>query len=275
MNHGLQPLVSVIIPTYNSAKTIRMCLSSVRKQTYSNIEIVVVDNFSSDSTVQIAGEYARVLVKGPERNTQRNHGAQIAKGKYLAFIDSDMELTPTVIQDCVEKCEKEGIDAAIIPELAVGEGFWGECQKLEKLCYLGDHLMEAANRFIRADVYEEVGGYAERMVAGEDFDLHDRLLEGGYRICRINSVIKHHETASFWEVVEKKFYYGTKMREYLRKHPVKGTKRFFLLKPAFLRNWRLLVRDPIHGLGLLFMKTVQWIAGGCGLIKSLIMDGLK
>jgi len=60
------PLVSVIIPTKNSGRTIRPCLESVRAQTYRNFEIVVVDNFSSDSTVRIAKEYADlVLLAGP------------------------------------------------------------------------------------------------------------------------------------------------------------------------------------------------------------------
>src|SRR5881296_785810 len=61
------PLVSVIIPTKNSERTIRPCLESVCAQTYRNFEIVVVDNFSSDATVQIAKEYADlVLLAGPE-----------------------------------------------------------------------------------------------------------------------------------------------------------------------------------------------------------------
>jgi glycosyltransferase involved in cell wall biosynthesis len=51
------PLVSVIIPTKNSAKTIEKCLKSVKDQTYKNIEIIVVDNFSTDGTYEIAKKY--------------------------------------------------------------------------------------------------------------------------------------------------------------------------------------------------------------------------
>ena len=70
------PLVSVIIPTKNSERTIRPCLESVCAQTYTNFEIVVVDNFSSDLTVRIAKEYADlVLLAGPERTSQVKLGA--------------------------------------------------------------------------------------------------------------------------------------------------------------------------------------------------------
>jgi len=64
------PLISVIIPTKNSEQTLRECLSSVRAQTYRNFEIIVVENFSSDSTVALAKQYdALVLQGGPERSS--------------------------------------------------------------------------------------------------------------------------------------------------------------------------------------------------------------
>src|SRR2546422_3400881 len=83
------PLVSVIIPTKNSERTIRRCLESVQAQTYRNFEIVVVDNFSSDSTVRIAKEYADVvLLGGPERTSQVKQGAANCKGDFIYKIDS-------------------------------------------------------------------------------------------------------------------------------------------------------------------------------------------
>ncbi|AEF97132.1 glycosyltransferase family 2 protein [Methanotorris igneus] len=54
---SLDNLVSVIIPTYNSEKTIGICLESIKNQTYKNIEIIVVDKFSNDNTVEIAKKY--------------------------------------------------------------------------------------------------------------------------------------------------------------------------------------------------------------------------
>ena len=116
----MNELVSVIIPTRNSADTIEMCLKSIKNQTYPNIEIIVVDNYSKDETADIAGKYAQVLQKDSERNAARNYGARNAKGDYLVHIDSDMELTSTVIEECVLKAS-EGIGAIIIPVISVGE----------------------------------------------------------------------------------------------------------------------------------------------------------
>jgi glycosyltransferase involved in cell wall biosynthesis len=53
----MQPLVSIVIPTKNSARTLEKCLVSIKNQAYENIEIIVVDNYSTDGTYEIAGKY--------------------------------------------------------------------------------------------------------------------------------------------------------------------------------------------------------------------------
>src|SRR3989344_3215998 len=83
-------LVSIVITTRNSASTIGELLKSIKVQDYSRIEIIVVDNKSSDGTGEIAAQYTKkVFDKGPERSAQRNFGARKAKGQYLFFLDSD------------------------------------------------------------------------------------------------------------------------------------------------------------------------------------------
>ena len=101
------PLVSIIIPTKNSSSTLETVLKSVRRQTYPNIEIIVVDNYSKDDTVLIVKKYgARLYMKGPERSVQRNYGANKTTGKYLVFLDSDIELSSNVIAECVDLAKK-------------------------------------------------------------------------------------------------------------------------------------------------------------------------
>ncbi len=272
------PLVSIVIPTYNSAKVLPFCLESIRNQEYpiDKIEIIVVDNFSQDNTVKISKKYtSKVFTKGPERHGQRNYGAIKAEGEYLVFIDSDMELSKDLIKKSVRLCENNGLDALILPEISVGVGFWADCRKLEKKCYLNDKMMETPNRFMKKSVYFDVGGYDRSLIAGEDFDLGDRIKKRGHKINRVDSFIKHHEVRTFWQILRKHYYYGKEMGKYLKKYPSTGTKRFFIMRPAYIRNWRLFVKDPIHGIGLIFMKLIQYFMAGLGFVDALLLVLLK
>ena len=104
----IKPLVSVVIPTYNSQRTIGICLKSVREQTYSSIEVIVMDKNSSDRTSKIAESYgAKIFKLNSERTEAKNFGVKKALGEYVCFIDSDMELTPNVIEECVNLIEKD------------------------------------------------------------------------------------------------------------------------------------------------------------------------
>jgi glycosyltransferase involved in cell wall biosynthesis len=265
-----QPLISVIIPTRNCRDILIRLLDSIDRQTFRDFEVLVVDNHSTDGTFELASSRStRSFQKGPERHIQRTFGAEQAFGEYLMFFDADMELDPNLFENCLE-LGKQGYDAVIIPERGGGEGFWASCQKLEKKCYWNDVWMEAANRFIRTNVYKNVGGYRADLIAGEDFELHDRLVAARARIGRSSAMLTHYEDARFWTVVRKKFYYATKMKTIFKESPIKNTKRFVLFKPAYLRNWKLLLQYPLQTLGLVLMKGVQFFAGSLGLIVACL-----
>jgi len=102
------PIVSVIITTRNEEKNIENCLKSIKEQTYpqEEIEIIVVDNNSTDRTKEIVARYTenpsgngfafhgvKVYNFGPERSAQRNFGVQEAEGKYILYLDTDMILS--------------------------------------------------------------------------------------------------------------------------------------------------------------------------------------
>lgn len=100
-----QPLISVIIPVFNTEKYLKECLDSVLKQTYANIEILLVDDGSSDGCPAICDEYGlrdeRVKVFHKENGGQasaRNLGIKQAKGFYLAFVDSDDVVSPFFLE---------------------------------------------------------------------------------------------------------------------------------------------------------------------------------
>ena len=98
-----KPLVSVIVTTKNEEKNVEECLRSVKNQTFREIELILVDNYSRDRTIEIAKKYAdKVYLRGPERSSQRNLGAEISEGKYLLFLDSHVIPSPGSFRRLIE-----------------------------------------------------------------------------------------------------------------------------------------------------------------------------
>lgn len=263
------PLVSVIVPTYNSSHCLAACLRSICNQSYKNIELIVVDNNSKDNTKEIAKSFTKkVFNRGPERSAQRNYGVSISSGKYVAIIDSDMELSTDVIQACVAEIEsKSEMAGVVIPEESFGEGWWASCKKLERSFYVGVPWMEAARFFSKAD-FEKVGGYNEAMVSGEDWDLSQRV-GGTGRISRIYEFILHNEgRISLTKTINKKYYYAQKFASYVaanrgqqaiaKQTGLIGRYWLFLSKPSKL------FKNPLLGISMLFMKTCEFGVGGVG-----------
>jgi glycosyltransferase involved in cell wall biosynthesis len=276
MTKELNPLVSVIITTKNSHKYIYECLHSIKGQNYKNIETIVIDNNSTDNTKALAEKYTKkVYNKGPERSAQRNYGAQKAKGKYLLFIDSDMILTKNVVRECVEVYENtpgKNTEGIIIPEISIGNSFWAKCKALERSFYFGVDWIEAP-RFFTKKTFDQFKGYDEKQTGTEDFDLPQRIKNklGEESILRIKSPIYHNEgNLSLLYTLEKKYYYVKTAKEYRRK---KSNQEYYKKQASIIERYKiffskpqLLFRNPIVGIGMLFMKTCEFAAGGFGYI---------
>lgn len=271
-----KPLVSVIIPTLNSAKYLKNTLESIRNQTYSNIEILVVDNYSTDNTREVAKEFsATVYLKGPERAAQINYGIQRAKGEFVFETGSDMMSDREYIEQALDKCLNEGYDAIYSSVLSKeGGGFWERVKALERLTYIGSNLIEAAH-FFKKNVFLELGGFDERLVGVEE-DFQHRLDRLGYKTGRIKSREVHlHEATTLSEVFKKSYYYGRFMPNYLKKHPVRGARQLFPIRPSFISNIKILAKNPIYFFGFIVYKIVQQSGGALGLITGLIKRNKK
>ena len=110
------PLVSVIIPVKNGRSTLDACLRSIWRSYYKNIEVIVVDDHSTDGTVEIARRYDCTVLDvegGHGANHARNYGARHAKGDILVFIDSDIMITRETILGIFETLDDESIDAVV------------------------------------------------------------------------------------------------------------------------------------------------------------------
>jgi len=261
-----------VVPTFNSGRFLKECLRSIREQTYENIEIIVVDSYSSDDTRKIAEKFgAKVMEIEARRSRARSAGAEKARGDLILSLDSDMQLTPTVVEKCVGKVE-DGFDAVIIPEVSVGVGFWAKCKALEKACYIGDESIEAS-RFFKRETFEAAKGYDPELEAGEDWDLNQRIRKARYIIGRINVFAEHHEgRLSLWKSMKKKYQYGKTLEKYWKKHPDEAKQQLRLPRPSFVKNWRKLAGDPVHAFGMIFMKSCEF---GAGLVGSLAVAKIK
>ncbi len=112
-----KPMVTVVIPAYNAEPTIEECLDSVTSQWYQNLEIIIIDDHSTDGTARIAQEYAekdgRVHVMQKDNagpGAARNDGLRMAHGKYLQFVDADDVLDVAAIATTVRIAERTQAD---------------------------------------------------------------------------------------------------------------------------------------------------------------------
>jgi len=267
------PLVSIIIPTYNSEKTLSKCLQSIKNQTHKNIEIVVVDKGSTDRTIEIAKEFnTRVYVIGAkERSEQVNYGAKKAKGKYIYRVDSDFILEESIVEEAVRKCERDGYDAICIHNTSDPTiSFWSKVRKFERDMYKDDELNVAA-RFFRKDVFERVGGFDEKLVAAEDYDFHNKFLKADYKIGRIDSEEIHiGEPKTLWEITKRHHYYGKTLVKFIEKNKEKGMKQLSPIRPAFTRHWKKFIKHPILTFGFIIYQLVKYSSGGLGYLIAKI-----
>lgn len=272
---NIKPFVSIIITTKNEAEVIGKLLKSIKNQTYHYKEIIIVDNYSTDNTKKIISNFNLAFFEmGPERSAQRNFGAKKAKGEYLFFLDADMELTPKVVENCIDEIYKKGVEGVVIPEESIASNFWGKVKAFERSFYneKGDPVTDAA-RFFSKKVFVKVGGYDEMITGPEDWDLPDRIREAGFKIGRSEEKIYHHERKiSLLTLFKKKFYYGLNVHKYLTKHniPVISPKTIYFLRPLFYKSWTRLLRHPILALAMICMLFVELVGGGLGYIVGRI-----
>jgi glycosyltransferase involved in cell wall biosynthesis len=277
------PIVSIVVPTYNSERFIEACLSSVRAQTFPQIELIVVDGFSSDRTVDLARAFTeRVYRYGPDQAKrrvfgapqQRNYGASMASGDYIYYLDVDMVLPRGLVEECVDVTVGSDLHAVIVPERSFGLGFWAKAKALERACYLGDDFVEAP-RFVRRDVWEMLGGLDTNIGGGgDDWDLHIRLRRAGFSVGRVRQEVLHNEgRLTLARLIKKRYLYGSKIPSFVKRHGFnRSFQQYNPLRRSYLRNRGLFMKDPAHALGFVVMRTVEYAAGGVGLAVSVLSN---
>ena len=160
--------VSVIIPVYNAAKHLEECIRSVCEQTLKNIEIICVDDSSTDHSLEILRNLAkedsriRVVMQGNAgAGAARNHGLRLAQGRYLSFLDADDFFDPQMLEKAFQKAEDEQSDLVVFKA-----DFYNEKLHTYSPCIYGvrESMLPAHRPFagvdIEKDIFKVVVGWA-------------------------------------------------------------------------------------------------------------------
>jgi len=202
------PRISVVVCTYNGARTIRDCLDGLCKLEYPDYEVIIVDDGSTDGTGQIASEYGFRVVRIANSGlaNARNVGTALASGEIIAFTDDDARPDPhwlKYIAGALINNDKVGVGG---PNLAPsGDGSIAECVAnapggpLHVL--LSDHEAEhipGCNMAIRKACLEAAGGFDPQFrVAGDDVDMCWRLQQHGWHLGFSSAaLVWHHRRSS-------------------------------------------------------------------------------
>ncbi len=205
--HANNPLVSFVIPCYNAERWISHAILSCLEQTYRPIEIIVIDDGSTDRSRDILASYSRVITweTGPNRggNVARNRGLALAQGKYVQFLDADDYLLPDKIATQVAVLEATGADGVW------GDKIWHHLNEQWQLgqqqvrqapaapdtleALLGGLNIQTATVLLRRQAILAVGGWDETLTSGQETDLLLRMLIAGsqlHYVAGIGAVIR-------------------------------------------------------------------------------------
>jgi glycosyltransferase involved in cell wall biosynthesis len=190
------PLISVIIPVHNGSRHLDDCLEALMRSSYSNYEIIVVDDCSTDDSVQIAERKGAKVHKMSDRSgpaAARNYGATIAKGKIIVFVDSDVIVQYRTIERVTDDFRNNPNVVAIFgsyDDSPAAKDFLSQFKNLLHH-FIHQNSKENAKTFwagfgaIYRDVFLQLNGFDERTYTKpsiEDIELGLRICDAGYQI---------------------------------------------------------------------------------------------
>lgn len=193
--------VSIVIPVYNVEAYIRECLDSVLTQIYQKIEVIIIDDGSTDQSGEICDQYAlqedRILVvhnKNRGVSVARNTGIDLATGEYILFVDSDDQIHPRLLEDCLASIEgtanvmwDQTSEHEVWEQLQPGQGSVEVVGREHFMrLYYEDYMNPPFNKLFRTETIRTHGlQFPEKMSLGEDLLFNLRYLQaagGDYKI---------------------------------------------------------------------------------------------
>jgi GT2 family glycosyltransferase len=197
----MNPLVSLVIVNWNRRNYLSDCLNSIKKQDYSPLEVIIVDNHSSDGSQEmITSEFPEyTLVKLPDSSYGAceafNIGFAKTNGEFIGILDNDVELTGNWVSGIIEKFKKEDDATAIISTKVIEPDMPDWYLQSNHLCkerYIDTFL--GCGSIARAKILHENGYYDEKFfIHANERDLALTLISQGYKILHYPDVITYHK----------------------------------------------------------------------------------
>ena len=250
------PLISVVIPVYNGAKTIQETIESVQKQTFSDLEIIVVNDGSQDNTLAVLGAIADprlTVIQGAHAgaNAARNRGLEASSGQYVSFLDADDLWTPNKLEAQLQALRSH-------PHAAVAYSWTDRIDEqgnyLRRGGYLsvnGNVLAEmmianfvenGSNPLILRQAAIEVNGFDESLIACQDWDMWLRLA-ARYQFAAVSEVqilyrlSTHSISANVFaleaccrKVIDRAFAQAPRSLQYLKKYSLGNVYKYLTFK---------------------------------------------
>lgn len=263
-----KPLVSIIIPTRNSALTLDLCLKSIVVQTYPNIEIIVVDGYSSDATIDITNKYQAKIFFNESLLGARIKGLVKSHGNFILLLDSDQILEPT----CIERAVKmiNGYDALILEERS-----YNATTIVQKLYSVDRRLVHETNdanplhgvlmpRFYKRKILEEVARniyyklkdsvvvYDHAIITYESSKITGKI---GY----LKNAVYHIEPRTMQQVFRKFYRYGKTSKQLIKGGYGNLLRRKIIPRKAIVNPSKLHL--ALLSLLLYFLKAIPFLLG--------------
>ena len=269
------PPVSVVVCSYNGAKTLRECLESLTRLRYDDYEVILVDDGSTDDTPAIAEQFPSVrYIRQDNRglSVARNVGAQAARGRIVAYTDSDCVADPDWLFYLIDAMQRQQVKAIGGPNLPPPSDSWtakcvaaspGGPSHVMLDDQMAEHIPGCNMAFDRATLLGLGGFDAQFRQAGDDVDICWRFLDSGYRIgYAAAAMVWHHRRSTVRGYLKQQKGYGRSEAMLIAKYPRK-----------FNRLGASLWKGIIYGEGAVGLPLVPPVVYhgrfGAGLFQSI------
>ena len=269
------PLVSVVLPVYNSEKELSAALSELDRQSYQARELIIVDDGSTDGTMHRAKELSsgrsdvRVLTtehRGPAH--ARNVGAEQARGAIVFFAESDCVYDPSYLEKSVSSLLSDSTAGAVCltgAPLVTRPTMATRCIEIENKVQHRQLSEGKASPFYawvyRRDVFDALGGFDDKLFQAEDKDLFSRLKKAGYKVAWVPGINWRHMRDQTTAELARKWFSRGKTRVL---YALKQRRTYEMLKtlgPLWLIvvGSLLLLWSPLVGGGLILLVLLAFL----------------